>query len=64
MKGYVSQLRFLACAAFSIGFIAAAVPAEIPLSKQRSGYADLGRDTKAMQDDDFDKSRHALGIGW
>ena len=26
--------------------------AEIPLAKQRSGYADLGRDTKAMQDDD------------
>jgi len=26
--------------------------AEIPLDQQRSGYADLGRDTKAMQDDD------------
>ncbi len=26
--------------------------AEIPLSERRSGYADLGRETKAMQDDD------------
>jgi sulfur-oxidizing protein SoxA len=26
--------------------------AEIPLNERRSGYADLGRDTKAMQDDD------------
>jgi sulfur-oxidizing protein SoxA len=25
---------------------------EIPLDQRRSGYADLGRDTKAMQDDD------------
>ncbi|MGC1349742.1 MAG: sulfur oxidation c-type cytochrome SoxA [Xanthobacteraceae bacterium] len=27
-------------------------PADIPLDQRRSGYADLGRDTKAMQDDD------------
>ena len=27
--------------------------AEIPLNERRSGYADLGRDTKAMQDDDI-----------
>jgi L-cysteine S-thiosulfotransferase len=29
-----------------------ALAAEIPLDQRRSGYADLGRDTKAMQDDD------------
>jgi sulfur-oxidizing protein SoxA len=27
-------------------------PADIPLDQRRSGYADLSRDTKAMQDDD------------
>jgi sulfur-oxidizing protein SoxA len=27
-------------------------PADIPLDQRRSGYADLGRDSKAMQDDD------------
>jgi len=32
--------------------IAAAI-AEIPLDQRRSGYADLGRETKAMQDDDM-----------
>lgn len=55
MSGYASQLRLPACAAIAMGFIVAAVlaaRAEIPLSKQRSGYADLGHDTKAMQDDD------------
>src|ERR1700688_154609 len=26
--------------------------ADIPLDQRRSGYADLGRDTKAMEDDD------------
>jgi sulfur-oxidizing protein SoxA len=29
-----------------------ALAAEIPLDQRRSGYADLGRDTKAMEDDD------------
>jgi sulfur-oxidizing protein SoxA len=29
-----------------------AASAEIPLDQRRSGYADLGRETKAMQDDD------------
>ncbi len=29
-----------------------AIAAEIPLDQRRSGYADLGSDTKAMQDDD------------
>jgi sulfur-oxidizing protein SoxA len=29
-----------------------AFAADIPLDQRRSGYADLGRDTKAMQDDD------------
>jgi sulfur-oxidizing protein SoxA len=31
----------------------AAAMAEIPLDQRRSGYADLGRETKAMQDDDM-----------
>ena len=55
MSGYESRLRLPVCAAIAMGFIAAAVlaaRAEIPLAKQRSGYADLGHDTKAMQDDD------------
>ena len=55
MNGYTSQLRWLAGIAISIGFIATAVlstRAGVPLSERRSGYADLGRDTKAMQDDD------------
>ena len=30
----------------------AANSADIPLDQRRSGYLDLGRDTKAMQDDD------------
>ena len=30
----------------------ATAAAEIPLDQRRSGYADVGRDTKAMQDDD------------
>lgn len=55
MNGHASRLRWLAHAASLIGLIAAAVlsaRAEIPLSERRSGYSDLGRDTKAMQDDD------------
>lgn len=55
MTGDARQLRWLARIAISMGFIVAAVlsaRAEILLSERRSGYADLGRDTKAMQDDD------------
>jgi sulfur-oxidizing protein SoxA len=35
-----------------LAFCMAALAAEIPLDQRRSGYADIGRDTKAMQDDD------------
>ena len=35
-----------------LAFFASAAAAEIPLDQRRSGYADVGRDTKAMQDDD------------
>jgi L-cysteine S-thiosulfotransferase len=55
MNWLASRLRWLAHAAALTGLIAAAMlsaRAEIPLSERRSGYADLGRDTKAMQDDD------------
>jgi L-cysteine S-thiosulfotransferase len=55
MNWHASRLRWLTHAAALTGLIAAAMlsaRAEIPLSEQRSGYADLGRDTKAMQDDD------------
>jgi sulfur-oxidizing protein SoxA len=45
--------RLLACAvaAISAGTTISA-GAEIPLNERRSGYADLGGETKAMQDDD------------
>src|ERR1700690_4355501 len=55
MNGHANRLWWLAHTAAVMGLIAAAVlsaRAEIPLSERRSGYADLGRDTKAMQDDD------------
>jgi sulfur-oxidizing protein SoxA len=40
--------------AFAVLFVTnAAAVAEIPLDQLRSGYADLGRETKAMQDDDM-----------
>jgi sulfur-oxidizing protein SoxA len=35
-----------------IGIAGAASGGDIPLDQRRSGYADAGRDTKAMQDDD------------
>jgi len=35
-----------------LAFCATVTAAEIPLDQRRSGYADIGRDTKAMQDDD------------
>src|SRR5690242_17269186 len=41
---------YLTVAALAAGAIAAR--AEIPLSERRSGYADLGPETKSMQDDD------------
>jgi len=49
----VTSLRRLApAAALLTGLSIIAGHAEIPLHERRSGYADLGRDTKAMQDDD------------
>ena len=38
--------------------------ADIPLDQRRSGYADLGRDSKAMQDDDTINPGDALGARW
>ena len=35
-----------------LAFCTTVAAAEIPLDQRRSGYADVGRDTKAMQDDD------------
>jgi sulfur-oxidizing protein SoxA len=46
-----SRLRPAALAALIATTVTAA--AEIPLDQRRSGYADLGRETKAMQDDDM-----------
>jgi sulfur-oxidizing protein SoxA len=37
---------------FVILLLASAARAEIPLAERRSGYADMGRETRAMQDDD------------
>jgi sulfur-oxidizing protein SoxA len=49
----VTRLRRLMPAALLVALAtASAVHAEIPLNERRSGYADLGRDSKAMQDDD------------
>jgi L-cysteine S-thiosulfotransferase len=49
----VTRLRRLTPAALLMAVaVASAVHAEIPLNERRSGYADLGRDSKAMQDDD------------
>jgi len=45
----------IAAAMMALAVFAAAGPAlaaDIPLDQRRSGYADLGRDSKAMQDDD------------
>jgi len=39
-------------AAVAVLIAGVASGADIPLEQRRSGYADLGRDTKAMQDDD------------
>jgi sulfur-oxidizing protein SoxA len=37
---------------FVLLLLASAARAEIPLAERRSGYADMGRETRAMQDDD------------
>src|SRR5665213_3693372 len=55
MNGSVPSLRWLARVAAVIVVLAvsgAAKSTDIPLDQRRSGYADLGSDTKAMQDDD------------
>ena len=46
-----ARLRLAAGAAF-LALAMLSAHAEIPLDQRRSGYQDLGRDTKAMQDDD------------
>jgi sulfur-oxidizing protein SoxA len=46
------SLRVLMCALALAAIAGPAGSTEIPLDQRRSGYADLGRDTKAMQDDD------------
>jgi len=55
MKQFASRVRVLARCVAAIVILSVAGPAastDIPLDQRRSGYADLGRDTKAMQDDD------------
>src|SRR5665213_4466707 len=55
MNGSVPSLRWLARVAAVIVVLAvsgAAKSTDIPLDQRRSGYADLGSDSKAMQDDD------------
>jgi sulfur-oxidizing protein SoxA len=57
MNRRMSLLRTVVCRAVVLAMIAfviagAALGADIPLDQRRSGYADLGRDSKAMQDDD------------
>ena len=48
-----ARLRRLTPAAVLLTTLAiSSAHAEIPLNERRSGYADLGRETKAMQDDD------------
>jgi sulfur-oxidizing protein SoxA len=42
----------LVCALVLTAIAGPAGSTDIPLDQRRSGYADLGRDTKAMQDDD------------
>jgi sulfur-oxidizing protein SoxA len=44
--------RLVPVAALLMGPALIPAQAEIPLNERRSGYADLGRETKAMQDDD------------
>ena len=42
----------LVAIAIALAALPISASAEIPLNERRSGYADLGRETKAMQDDD------------
>lgn len=44
--------RLIPAAVLLIALAIVCAHAEIPLNERRSGYADLGRETKAMQDDD------------
>ncbi len=44
--------RATAVAFMLVAIASAANGADIPLDQRRSGYLDLGRDSKAMQDDD------------
>jgi len=46
------RLRWLAPVGALAALAIMSAHAEIPLHERRSGYADLGRETKAMQDDD------------
>ena len=50
MTGFLPRCFFVVAALAAC--VASAGSADIPLDQRRSGYADLGRDTKAMQDDD------------
>jgi sulfur-oxidizing protein SoxA len=50
MTGLVPRCLFVVAALAALA--ASAHSADIPLEQRRSGTADLGRDTKAMQDDD------------
>ena len=52
MSSSRAQLARFAMCLFLAGGVALPAHAQIPSSELRSGYADLGRDTKAMQDDD------------
>ena len=55
MKQSASRVRVLARCVAAIVILSIAGPAastDIPIDQRRSGYADLGRDTKAMQDDE------------
>jgi hypothetical protein len=52
---HLSGRHVIAAAMMALVLLAAAGSArsdDIPLDQRRSGYADLGRDSKAMQDDD------------
>ncbi len=48
----MKRFHALMCAVVLAAVAGPAGSADIPLDQRRSGYADLGRDTKAMQDDD------------
>lgn len=48
----MKRIRALMCAVVLAGLAGPVSSADIPMEQRRSGYADLGRDTKAMQDDD------------